>query len=212
MKRIALVLALCCVALTLSTLSLSAQTTDEIIAMMDEALEPSSTEGCSLIMDMKMPLLGTISSTMYLRGNKSRVDITAKGKGGVLWYDRDTVWEYDPEKNEITISPAKEGDSSDAEENLKMFDSVTEGYDVTLQKQTATAWYLVCKKRRDNPKKDDPKKMELVISKTTHLPLSLKSSLEGVTMTLRNVAIGVSEDQVTFNPEQYPTAKIIDKR
>ena len=31
-------------------------------------------------------------------------------------------------------------------------------------------------------------------------------------MTLHDISFGVTEKQVTFNPKDYPTAKIVDKR
>ena len=93
-----------------------------------------------------------------------------------------------------------------------MLQGVTEGYDVSLTSETDEAWYFLCKKSRTNKDKDDPKKMDLVIAKDTYLPISLKSTMKGVTMTMRNFAVGMSEEEVTFNPADYPDVTIIDKR
>ena len=54
--------------------------------------------------------------------------------------------------------------------------------------------------------------IDLAIAKNTYYPVSLKATVSGVTMTLRDIAFGVTEKQVTFNPKDYPTAKIVDKR
>ena len=54
--------------------------------------------------------------------------------------------------------------------------------------------------------------MDLVVSKATYLPISHSVKEKGVTVTMRDFAIGVSEEQVTFDPAKYANAKIIDKR
>ena len=56
-----------------------------------------------------------------------------------------------------------------------MLDSVKEGYDVKLKKETDQAWEFVCTKSKTNTKKDDPKKINLVISKTTYLPIRVSA-------------------------------------
>jgi len=55
-------------------------------------------------------------------------------------------------------------------------------------------------------------KMDLVVSKATYLPISTTVKEKGVTVTMRDYAIGVTEEQVTFDPAKYADAKIIDKR
>lgn len=93
-----------------------------------------------------------------------------------------------------------------------MFDSVTEGYKVSIKKETPTEWHLRCKKSRDNTKKDDPKTMNLVVAKGTYMPVSLSTKMSMVTVTLRDLSFDVTEEMVTFNPADYPTATIVDKR
>ena len=93
-----------------------------------------------------------------------------------------------------------------------MFKGITEGYKVSLVKETEKYWYLKCKKSKSNTDKDDPKTMNLVVEKGTFNPKSLSTKMRGVTVTMRDLIYGVSEEQVTFNPAKYPDAKIIDKR
>ena len=81
-----------------------------------------------------------------------------------------------------------------------------------MDKETDMAWYFRCVKSKTNKDKDDPKNMDLVVSKATYLPISLKTTLKGVTVTLRDFTVGISEKDVTFDASQYPTAKIIDNR
>ena len=51
-----------------------------------------------------------------------------------------------------------------------------------------------------------------MIEKDTYHPISLSTKMSGVFITLHDISFGVSDERVTFNPEDYPTATIIDKR
>lgn len=189
--------------------ALLAQTTEEILARMDQECNRFDTEGVVMVLDMKIPLLGTFSTQMYILGDKSKGVLDVKGKKAIMWSDGTTDWEYDASKNELTI---KNAEPSDAEDSMNALNGITDGYDVKLKKETAEAWYFVCTKSKDNTNKDDPKKMDLVVSKATYLPVSTTIKEKGVTVTMRDFAIGVSEEQVTFDPAKYANAKIIDKR
>lgn len=68
------------------------------------------------------------------------------------------------------------------------------------------------KKAKTNTNKDDPKKIQLAVSKDTYLPIYHRCKEKGITVSLENFAIGVSEEEVTFDPAKYPDAKIIDER
>ena len=197
----------------LAASTLLAQTPDEIVAKMNQECDRFDTEGVYMVMDMKLPILGTYSTQMYILGDKSKGVIDVKGDVSIIWSDNITDWDYDVSKNELTIKPANPSDKNeDAGDNVKAMRNVTEGYDVKLKKETAEAWYFVCTKSKDNTNKDDPKKMDLAVSKTTYLPISTTVKEKGVTVTMRDFAIGVTEEQVTFDPAKYANAKIIDKR
>ena len=188
------------------------QTAEEIVARMDEVMgQHSESEGLIMTMDMKFPIIGTISTTAYTLGNKIRMEANT-GDGNIIsWMNEDTSWTYDVNKNEIEIENRKSS-SSEAEDNAKMLTGITEGYSVSIKRQTADAWYINCKKLKTNKEKDDPKTMELVVAKDTYRPISLSATLSLVTVTIRNLNFGVTESQVTFDPSQYPGARIIDKR
>ncbi len=188
------------------------QTAEEIVARMDEVMgQHSESEGLIMTMDMKLPIIGTISTTAYTLGNKIRMEANT-GDGNIIsWMNEDTSWTYDVNKNEIEIENRKSS-SSEAEDNAKMLTGITEGYSVSIKRQTADAWYINCKKLKTNKEKDDPKTMELVVAKDTYRPISLSATLSLVTVTIRNLNFGVTESQVTFDPSQYPGARIIDKR
>ena len=122
-----------------------------------------------------------------------------------------TDWDYESSKNTVTIKPHKADGNSEAD-NAKMMEGITEGYDVRLKKETADTWQFRCTKSKTNTNKDDPKNMDLIVSKATYLPVSLTARAGGLTITMRDVSIGVSEQEVTFDASQYATAKIIDER
>ena len=190
-----------------------AQTAEEIVSRMNaEISKHNESEGFAITMDMKIILVGTISSRSYVLGDKMRIEANKDGKDFVTWSDGKTEWSYDSETNEIEIKNAKPKEKSDKDSNTKMFKDVTEGYDVRIDKETATEWHIRCKRSKSNPDKDAPKRMDLVVAKGTYWPVSLTTSVTAATVTMRDISFGVTEQQVTFNEKDYPGAKIVDKR
>ena len=193
----------------LTASALFAQTPEEIIARMDEKISCFDKEGFSMVMDMKIPILGTFSSKMYTLGDKYKAVLEVKGKKMITWSDGVTDWDYNESQNEITIAKA---DPSGSDTGADALEGIAEGYDVKLKKETADAWYFRCTKSKTNTNKDDPKAMDLVVSKATYLPISTSVTEKGVKVTMRDFVAGVSEKEVTFNLSDYPDTKVIDKR
>lgn len=198
-------------ALALSVMSF-AQTPEEIADRMSEAMEQLESTGLRMTMDIKIPILGTMSTVAWTLGDKMRMEAEAMGKKIITWMDNDTEWTYTADDNTVTISNRDAKKTSSEQENMQMFESVTEGYDVFLKKETDQAWYLQCKKNKSNTNKDDPKTIDLVVAKGTYHPISLSAKVSGITVTMRDIAFNVSDKQVTFNKADYPGAKIVDKR
>lgn len=195
----------------LGAATLSAQTPEEIIARVDQETARFDAEGCSMVMELKFPIIGAVATTIYTRGDKYKMIMSIKGDTSISWSDGVTDWDYESSKNTVTIKPHKADGNSEAD-NAKMMEGITEGYDVRLKKETADTWQFRCTKSKTNTNKDDPKNMDLVVSKATYLPVSLTARAGGLTITMRDVSIGVSEQEVTFDASQYATAKIIDER
>lgn len=195
----------------LAAAPLSAQTPEEIIARVDQETARFDAEGCSMVMELKFPIIGAVATTIYTRGDKYKMIMSIKGDTSISWSDGVTDWDYESSKNTVTIKPHKADGNSEAD-NAKMMEGITEGYDVRLKKETADTWQFRCTKSKTNTNKDDPKNMDLVVSKTTYLPVSLTAKAGGLTITMRDVSIGVSEQEVTFDASKYATAKIIDER
>lgn len=189
-----------------------AQTPEEIVDRMSEAMEQLENTGLRMTMDIKIPILGTMSTVAWSLGDKMRMEAEAMGKKIITWMDNDTEWTYTAEDNTVTIQNRDAKKPSSEQENMKMLDSVTEGYDVFLKKETDTAWYIQCKKNKTNTNKDDPKTMDLVVAKGTYHPISLSARVSGITVTMRDLGFNVNEKEVTFNKADYPGVTIVDKR
>ncbi|MBR6346847.1 MAG: hypothetical protein IKR69_05610 [Bacteroidales bacterium] len=208
MKKIIAVLC----AATLAMAALFAQTPEEILEKMVTELNRGETEGLYMIMEMKIPILGSIPTKCYTKGEKMRLEVNIMDVKTVEISDGKTDWSYKSDSNELTITNSGVSGSSDADDGAAMMGAVTEGYDCTLSKETDTAWYISCKKQKSNTNKDDPKKIDIVVSKKTYLPLTFSAKISGITMVIKDVAIGVSESKVAYNPAEFAGATVIDKR
>ena len=190
-----------------------AQTAEEIVSRMDaEMSKHNESEGFAMTMDIKMIFIGTISSRSYVLGDKMRIEANRDGKDFVTWSDGKTEWNYDSEKNEIEITNAKPKEKTNTDGDTKLFKDITAGYDIKIDKETATEWHIRCKRSRSNPDKDAPKRMDLVVAKETYWPVSLSTSVTAASVTMRDISFGVTEEQVTFNPKEFPQATIVDNR
>lgn len=189
---------------------LVAQTPQEILSRMDAEMDKHEKEGIIMTVDTKVPIIGTMTAKTYTLGDKTRMEASMMGMDIITWTDGKTSWTYNSKKNEVEIS--KQDGSSESEGDAEMFNGITDGYDVTIAKETAKTWELLCKKSKSNKDKDAPKKMELVVAKGTYMPVSLKTKVSGIGITMRNISFGVTEKQVTFNVNDYPGATIVDKR
>ena len=207
MKRFIALLAACVLAV-----AAFAQTPEEIIDRMEEVMGNLEVEGIVMTMDIKIPILGTMSSKAWNRGEKTRIEGSLMGVRIITWIDGDTEWEYNSKENQVRIKRHDTSKESQEESNAKLFDAVTEGYDVSLDKETATAWHTRCKKSKDNTNKDDPKTMDLVVAKGTYYPVSLSAKVSGITVKMYDLDFHVTDKQVTFDPADFPGVTIIDER
>ena len=192
-----------------AVLAAVAQTPKEIVDRMEATMNAHEKEGVIMTVDLKLLIVGTTTSKSYMLGGKTRVEMKMMGVQIITWSDGEKDWTYISKDNTLTIEKSK-GDASEAGDT-EMFSGITDGYDVTLKKETADAWYFLCKKSKSNKEKDDPKTIDLVISKKNYYPLSLKASVSGMTMTMREISFGVTEADVTCDPSKFPGVKIIRK-
>lgn len=190
-----------------------AQTPEEIIARMETELNQYEKSGVIMTVDMKLSILGTMTTKTYSLDQKTRMENTVMGIDMVTWTDGVTMWMYNSKNQEVEINDFQNKSAeADAEGDIGMFNGITEGYDVSIDKETPEAWYIYCKKLKSNKDKDAPKKMDLVIAKETYMPISLTTKMDGIKITMRDISFGVTEEQVTFDPAEFPGVKIVDKR
>ncbi len=190
-----------------------AQTPKEIILRMEEQLNKQEADGVGFAIEMKVPLVGSFSMASKSKGDKMRSEMEVKGKKIIVWTDGTTSWTYNSADNKVTIEPAGSAESPHEESaDMHMFDDILQGYDVTLDKETADAWHIRCKKQRGNPDKDAPKSMDLVVGKGNYYPRSMSFKVSGVTMTMRNFDFDVREEELVFDKAAFPNAQIEDKR
>lgn len=211
MKRIFLII--CFIGATIASMNLRAQTPEEVIERMNAEFRKGDSLGMSFDFMMSIPILGEFRTTNYTLGDKLKIDMSDKDKKNISWSDGVTDWEYDSEKNEVKITKAKPKEEKDNAGNTSLVTSVSEGYDLSFDKKTNDkVWYIVCKKSKSNKDKDDPKRIDLAISKADYSTIYMKTKAKGITISMENFKIGVTEAEVTFNSADYPSAKIIDER
>lgn len=187
-----------------------AQTPEEIVKNMESVMEQGEQTGMVMTVDIRIPILGTLSTRVWNLDKKSYMEGTMQGRTLRIWSDGVTSWSYDAETNELEIKDEKPGEASD--NKTSTFKGSSEGYDLSITKETDEAWFITGKKSRANKSKDDPKRLDMVIAKGSFQPINLSSKLNGVRLTIRDFEFGVSEEKVTFDQSMFPDATIVDKR
>lgn len=199
--------------LTLISLSVysNAQTAQEIVSRMEEIFEAEDESGIIMTIDTKIPILGETSAKTYSLGNKTRMDSKVMGVEFITWSDDKTTWTYIPDLNEVEITNT-DSDSEDIGDDAEMFCGITDGYDISIKKETSDAWHIHCSKSKSNKDKEAPKNIDLIIAKGTYHPLRLSAKAYGISVVMRDIKIGVAEKDVTFNAADYPGVTVVDKR
>ena len=206
MKRIiSLIVSLLCSA------AVFAQSAEEIISRMEKVMDQHENDGVYMIVDVKIPVVGKLTTKTWMYGDKMRAEAKALGVELITWEDGTTQWVYNSKSNEIEITNVT-NPASASDGDIDMFTGLAEGYDLSIKDETDKSWHILCKKSKDNKEKDDPKTIDITVAKGTYYPLSLTTKMDGVTLTMRDLSFNVTEKQVTFNQKDYPDAKIVDKR
>ena len=206
MKRLTLVL----FALVALAFSGFAQTADEIVARMEKEVARGEKEGVAMTMTMKIPLVGEIVTKMKVIGDDTRSVVKMKEEDMVIWTDKTTIRSYSSKSNEIVIENSKSDRSDNKEQD--MFKGIATGYKTTITGETDATWSLKCVRTHDNPDKDDLKRMDIVVSKKTFLPVRLTAKASVATLIISDYSIGVTPEEVKFDASAYPGVKITDKR
>lgn len=193
-----------------------AQTGAEIIDRMNERINSRSGDGISLVVDVKIPVLGAVVTKTAMLGEKSRLDMKMKEHNVVTFTQKDTLWIYTAETNSIIITNdtlmAKASSSNQGGMDMDMFGDLTEGYDITIKSQNLVKWELACKRKRSNKDDDAPKNITLEVRKETYEPISMSTKMMGINCTMHDFKFGISEKEVTFNEADFPGVTIVDQR
>ena len=192
------------------------QTGAEIIDRMNERINSRAGDGISLIVDVKVPVLGAIATKTAVLGEKRRLDVKMKEHNVITFSEKDTIWIYTEETNSIIISNdsvmAQSKSSNQGGMNVDIFGDLTEGYDITIKSQNLVKWELACKRKKSNKDDDSPKNMTLEVRKETYEPISMSTKMMGINCTMHDFKFGLSEKEVTFNEADFPGVTIVDQR
>ena len=192
------------------------QTGAEIVDRMNERINSRSGDGISLVVDVKIPVLGAVATKTAVLGEKRRLDVKMKEHNVITFSEKDTIWIYTEETNSIIISNdsvmAQAKSSNQGGMDVDMFGDLTEGYDITIKSQNLVKWELACKRKRSNKDDDAPKNITLEVRKETYEPISMSTKMMGINCTMHDFKFGISEKEVTFNEADFPGVTIVDNR
>ena len=207
MKRI-----ICTIILALCAVFAMGQTPAEILSRMNKEMQKHQDDGLYMVMDVRVPLIGKMTMKVYSLGDKSREEARILGHIIITWREGATEWEYDSADNELTIKTLEKVKKSKSDGSMKVLGKTDSGYDFKIVEETDTEWLLRGKRNDENEDEDSPKNIDIRVAKGSYLPLGFSVKMSGTKMNLRDITYGVTESQVTFNPADYPDAKIVDKR
>lgn len=117
-----------------------------------------------------------------------------------------------PLVGEIVTKMKVIGDDTRSVVKMKEEDMVIWTDKTTITGETDATWSLKCVRTHDNPDKDDLKRMDIVVSKKTFLPVRLTAKASVATLIISDYSIGVTPEEVKFDASAYPGVKITDKR
>jgi len=187
------------------------QTASEIVSRMDAALADLSKTGIAMTVETKIPILGQVVAKTWQLQDKMKMETEMMGKAMVTYSDGVTLKVYSADTNELAIADLGSS-SGNSTGDAELFSNILDGYDVSIQSETAGSWVIECKKSKSNKNKEAPKKMEVTIKKETYHPLKLKTKMSGIGITMNIDRFGVSEKEVSFDEADHPGVTIIDKR
>ena len=210
MKRI-----LCFAIAFLSATMTFAQTGAEIVNRMNERINARRSEGISVIAEVKIPIVGTVSTKTSALGDRRRVDVRMKERDVITFSQQDTTWIYTVQDNSVLITTdtiMSKVNSSNPEGNIDMFGDIVEVYNITIKSQNLVKWELVCKRKKGNKDDDYPKNITLEVRKDTYELISMTTKMMGISMVMRDLKFGLTQKDVTFNQANYPGVKVTDQR
>jgi len=197
------------IAAFLSAACSQAVSPEQILDRVGEVFKLSKTEGLSFTMEMEGEGIKG-SAELYELGDKEKsVFKDDSGKvDSIEWSDKTTTWSYRVGSNTIWIYDNDEEEQSSIDSQLTLLDSVKDYYSFSQVQEKDDSWELNIT-RLETADSELPKSMKFIVSKKTGLPIYWEMIAEdNSSVIMRNFARGVSEAQVTFNPDDYPGVSI----
>ena len=194
MKRI-----LCFAIAFLSATMTFAQTGAEIVNRMNERINARRSEGISVIAEVKIPIVGTVSTKTSALGDRKRVDVRMKERDVITFSQQDTTWIYTVQDNSVLITTdtiMSKVNSSNPEGNIDMFGDIVEVYNITIKSQNLVKWELVCKRKKGNKDDDYPKNITLEVRKDTYELISMTTKMMGISMVMRDLKFGLTQKDI----------------
>ena len=206
---------LCLVSALVWAMSAFSQTGQEIVNRMNRMISDRKSQGICVSVDVKIPVVGTITTKTYSLGKKSRLEIESSKINTITFIDDTLQWTYIPGNTDVVLTNIQIGNANASDNpgmDVGMFDDIPEGYDISIKSQNAVKWELLCKRKKSNKDDDSPKTITLEVRKETYEPISMSTKMMGINCTMHHFIFGVTEDKVTFNPDDFPGIKIVDQR
>lgn len=208
MKRL-----LCFAIAFLSATVTFAQTGLEIVTRMNQRMSDRQSEGMCMSADVKIPVMGTVTTKTYTYGNKRRMDVESSKINTITFIDDTLQWTYVKGSTEVVLTNLNIGKRSDNPgTDTGMFDDIPDAYDITIKSQNAVKWELQCKRKKNIDDDDYPKHLTLEVRKETFEPISMNFKVMGISMSMHHIIFGIPESKVTFNPDDFPGVTVIDQR
>ena len=208
MKRL-----LCFAIAFLSATVTFAQTGLEIVTRMNQRMSDRQSEGMCMSADVKIPVMGTVTTKTYAYGNKRRMDVESSKINTITFIDDTLQWTYVKGSTEVVLTNLNIGKRSDNPgTDTGMFDDIPDAYDITIKSQNAVKWELQCKRKKNIDDDDYPKHLTLEVRKETFEPISMNFKVMGISMSMHHIIFGIPESKVTFNPDDFPGVTVSDQR
>ena len=194
-----------------------AQTGLEIVNRMNERINARKATGISLNVDVKVPIVGVITTKTTVLGDRRCIRMNVKGQDIINYNDGETNWLYMAEANSViisndTLTQAIQANRGQGSMDMDIFGDITEGYDISIKSENLVKWELLCKRKKSKDDDDSPKKITIEVRKESYDPISLTTKIMGITCTMNDFKFGVTEKDVTFNESDFPGVKIVDNR
>ena len=196
-------------------MSAFSQTGQEIVNRMNRMISDRKSQGICVSVDVKIPVVGTITTKTYSLGKKSRLEIESSKINTITFIDDTLQWTYIPGNTDVVLTNIQIGNANASDNpgmDVGMFDDIPEGYDISIKSQNAVKWELLCKRKKSNKDDDAPKTINLEVRKGTFEPISMSTKMMGINCTMHHFIFGVTENKVTFNPDDFPGVNIVDQR